>query len=44
MRCCERCGVEEGSDEYPFELECYNGEMLCEECCEEEQEEEEENG
>lgn len=29
---CERCGVIEGSEEYPFELGCIDGEMLCEDC------------
>lgn len=34
-RCCERCGIEEGSEDYPYELNCLHGEMICEECEEE---------
>lgn len=40
MRECDRCGVEEGSEDYPFELNCLNGQMLCEDCEEEEKSEE----
>lgn len=35
MKQCERCGIEELSDDYPFELESYNGEKLCQDCMEE---------
>lgn len=29
---CERCGVVEGSEDYPYKLNCKDGEMICEEC------------